>query len=84
MNYTNHVIELQKGDVIYIFSDGYADQFGGEKGKKLKLANLNAYLVEISTKKLSDQSNLLKNHFAAWKGNLDQVDDVCVFGVKLI
>ncbi|MNR67815.1 hypothetical protein D3C85_1920160 [compost metagenome] len=50
----------------------------------MKLANLNAYLVEISAKRISDQSNMLKNHFAAWKGNLDQVDDVCVFGVKLI
>lgn len=83
-DFQTYSMETESGDTLFAYTDGYADQFGGEKGKKLKLANLNAYLVEISTKKLSDQSNLLKNHFAAWKGNLDQVDDVCVFGVKLI
>ncbi|MNU80398.1 Phosphoserine phosphatase RsbU [compost metagenome] len=82
--FQTYSLETEAGDTLFAYTDGYADQFGGEKGKKLKLANLNAYLVEISAKRISDQSNLLKNHFTAWKGNLDQVDDVCVFGVKLI
>ena len=79
-----HAIEIQPGDELVAYTDGYADQFGGEKGKKLKLANLHAYLLRISNEKMTGQHTLLKAHFHSWKGNLDQVDDVCVFGVKLI
>ncbi|WP_343637270.1 tetratricopeptide repeat protein [Fluviicola sp.] len=81
--FQTYMIDLEPGDELFAYTDGYADQFGGEKGKKLKLANLHAYLLRISTEKAPEQHDLLKNHFQSWKGNLDQVDDVCLFGVKL-
>ncbi|MNX94259.1 Phosphoserine phosphatase RsbU [compost metagenome] len=83
-DFQTYTIEIQPGDELVAYTDGYADQFGGEKGKKLKLANLHAYLLRISNEKMTGQHTLLKAHFHSWKGNLDQVDDVCVFGVKLI
>lgn len=81
--FQTYTIDLEPGDELFAYTDGYADQFGGEKGKKLKLANLHEYLLRISTEKTMEQHELLKNHFRSWKGNLDQVDDVCLFGVKL-
>ena len=81
--FQTYTIDLEPGDELFAYTDGYADQFGGEKGKKLKLANLHAYLLRISTEKTTEQHELLKDHFQSWKGNLDQVDDVCLFGVKL-
>lgn len=82
--FQTYTIDLEPGDELFAYTDGYADQFGGEKGKKLKLANLHEYLLTISTEKIPDQHDLLKEHFQSWKGSLDQVDDVCLFGVKLI
>lgn len=82
-SFQTYSIETNKGDTLFAYTDGYADQFGGEKGKKLKLANLNAYLKELTQKQVSDHAHLLQTHFSNWKGNLDQVDDVCVFGVKI-
>lgn len=81
--FKTYSIETKEGDTLFAYTDGYADQFGGEKGKKLKLANLNAYLKELTKEQVSDRPHLLQTHFTAWKGNLDQVDDVCVFGVKI-
>ena len=81
--FTNHEIPLQKGDSIYIYSDGYADQFGGPKGKKLKYKQLDNLIICNYQLSMKDQKELLKKHFAEWKGVLEQVDDVCVFGVKV-
>lgn len=83
-SFQTHTIELEPGDELFAYTDGYADQFGGEKGKKLKLANLHDYLLSISAEKVTQQHDLLKEHFHSWKGTLGQVDDVCLFGVKLI
>ena len=83
-DFQTYVIDIQSGDKLFAYTDGYADQFGGENGKKLKLANLHAYLLRISEEKMTEQHALLKEHFHSWKRELDQVDDVCVFGVKLI
>lgn len=83
-DFQTYTIGIRPGDELFAYTDGYADQFGGEKGKKLKLANLHAHLLRISNEKMTEQHTLLKDHFHSWKGNLDQVDDVCVFGVKLI
>ena len=82
--FQTHTIELEPGDELFAYTDGYADQFGGEKGKKLKLANLHEYLLSISAEKVTEQHDLLKAHFQSWKGSHGQVDDVCLFGVKLI
>lgn len=83
-DFQTYVIDIQSGDELIAYTDGYADQFGGENGKKLKLANLHDYLLRISDEKMTEQHILLKEHFHSWKRDLDQVDDVCVFGVKLI
>jgi serine phosphatase RsbU (regulator of sigma subunit) len=81
--FTTHYIELQQGDKIYIFSDGYADQFGGEKGKKFKAANLKKLLLSIQHESMEQQKNILKQAFNQWKANLEQVDDVLVIGVSV-
>lgn len=81
--YTTHTIFLQKNDTIYIFSDGYVDQFGGEKGKKFKAANLKNLLLSIQNDTLEKQKELINQAFESWKGSLEQVDDVCVIGVRV-
>ncbi|MDF3027600.1 MAG: protein serine/threonine phosphatase [Fluviicola sp.] len=83
-DFQTYVIDIEPGDELFAYTDGYADQFGGESGKKLKLANLHAYLLRISDKTMTEQHALLKEYFHSWRGDLDQVDDVCLFGVKLI
>ncbi|MCC6180590.1 MAG: tetratricopeptide repeat protein [Bacteroidia bacterium] len=75
-------IELQTNDVIYTFTDGYADQFGGEKGKKFKYSQLKNKLIEINALPLSTQQFELSKCFEEWKSNIEQVDDVCVIGLK--
>jgi serine phosphatase RsbU (regulator of sigma subunit) len=81
--YTTHKIELEKGDSIYIFSDGYADQFGGEKGKKYKAANFKRLLLSLQSEKMEKQKELINSEFENWKGNLEQIDDVCVIGIRI-
>ena len=81
--FTTHLIDLQKGDSIYIFTDGFADQFGGEKGKKYKSANLKHFLLSIQDKDMETQRNLLRDEFDRWKGPYQQIDDVCVMGVRV-
>lgn len=81
--YTNHEIELQQGDNIYIFSDGYQDQFGGEKGKKLTKKGLKDILLSVLEKNMDDQHKALLNYHYEWKGKEEQVDDICVIGMKV-
>jgi len=81
--FLTHEIELQKGDSIYVFTDGYLDQFGGDKGKKFKAAKLKELLLTIQNKTMTEQHNIINAAFEKWKGNLEQVDDVCVIGVRI-
>lgn len=81
--FTTHTIKLQKGDNIYTFSDGYADQFGGPKGKKFMYKRFKNLLVSISELSMEEQKVVLEKEFYQWKGDLDQIDDVCVMGVKI-
>lgn len=81
--FTTHTIHPQKGDVIYLLTDGFADQFGGEKGKKFKQANLQKLLLENSNKEMKHQSEILNQKFTDWKGDLEQIDDVCVIGIRI-
>jgi len=81
--FTNHEIQLQKGDVIYLFTDGYADQFGGPKGKKFKLKTLKNLLLEVSLLQINEQKAQLETAFNEWKGKIEQLDDVCLIGVKI-
>lgn len=76
--FTTHTIEVAKNDRIYLFTDGFVDQFGGEKGKKLMKKAFQDYLKETSSLSLIAQKTALENFYINWKGNLDQVDDVCV------
>lgn len=81
--FTNHVVRLEKGDQLYLFTDGLADQFGGPKGKKFKYKPFKDLLLKSSDNKLVNQKDLIDQAFLVWKGSLDQVDDVCVIGVRL-
>ena len=81
--YTNHEIQLQKDDIIYLFSDGYADQFGGDRGKKLKYKTFQELLLKIHQKPLLEQKNTLYNEFIEWKGEQEQIDDILVIGIKI-
>jgi len=81
--FTSHQFDLEANDCFYIFSDGFVDQFGGPKGKKLKTSQFREKLVELQDKPLKEQGEELDAIFKNWKGKLDQVDDVCVIGVRV-
>ena len=81
--FTNHKIELQTGDSLYIFTDGYADQFGGPKGKKYKYAQLKETLLSIQNMPMLKQEEILMQKLKDWQGNLEQVDDICIIGVRV-
>lgn len=81
--FKTHQISINKNDMIYLFTDGYADQFGGEKGKKLKYKTFKKLLMLNSTQKMNDQKSLLNKFFNEWKGEMEQVDDVCIIGVRI-
>jgi serine phosphatase RsbU (regulator of sigma subunit) len=81
--FTTHTIELQKGDTIYIFTDGFADQFGGKKAKKFMYKPFKELLLSIQEKTMEEQKIVLEQHFDNWKGKLEQVDDVCIIGVRI-
>ncbi|MDQ3046539.1 MAG: SpoIIE family protein phosphatase [Bacteroidota bacterium] len=82
-NYTNHVVELKHGDVLYIFSDGYTDQFGGPEGKKFKINQFKAMLLKIHLYPMEQQHELLEKSIEEWRGVLQQVDDILIVGIKI-
>ncbi|HLO58198.1 MAG TPA: two-component regulator propeller domain-containing protein [Bacteroidales bacterium] len=79
-NFTNHTFKVEKGDSVYMFSDGYADQFGGPDGKKFKTSTLKELLRNISESDTETRLKILDSAFENWKGNGEQIDDVLVFG----
>jgi serine phosphatase RsbU (regulator of sigma subunit) len=81
--FTNHEFQLGEGDLLYFFSDGYADQFGGPKGKKFKYKTLKNLLLELRDESMENQHNGLKETLNSWKGDLEQLDDICIIGVRL-
>jgi serine phosphatase RsbU (regulator of sigma subunit) len=81
-NFTNHVVPLQKDDVIYMFSDGYADQFGGMSEKKFKIRRFRHLLLNIWNHDFEYQKLTLPETFHNWKQDHEQVDDVIVLGLK--
>ena len=74
---------MQTDDTLYIFTDGYADQFGGEKGKKFKYKALQELLLSIQKMNMGDQKIVIAETFINWKGKLEQVDDILVMGVRV-
>ncbi len=82
-NYTNHEYQLFSGDMIYLFSDGYCDQFGGPMGKKYKYTRFRELLLKIHALDCEEQKQLLRKEYLDWKGNLEQVDDILVIGLRV-
>ncbi|MBL7892907.1 MAG: SpoIIE family protein phosphatase [Bacteroidia bacterium] len=81
--FTDVVVPLQEGDTIYIFTDGYADQFGGESGKKFKYKNLLSLLQSIQADDMPKQKELLDQATKKWRGNNEQVDDILIIGLRM-
>jgi serine phosphatase RsbU (regulator of sigma subunit) len=82
-DFTLHTIDYKTGDTLYLYTDGYADQFGGPKGKKFKYKALNDLLESIHHLSMTEQQDMLNQTIANWMGNLEQVDDICIMGIKL-
>src|SRR5690606_34463337 len=90
-NFTNHKVQILKGDIIYIFSDGYPDQFGSfdhtnpnkKGGKKLKTSNFKKMMLDMQNLSTEQQKEHLEHAFEKWRGDIEQIDDVCVIGVKI-
>lgn len=76
-------VEIEKGDLLYIFSDGFADQIGGPKKRKYFKKNLEQLLVKVCNENMQIQKETIENEYDTWKGNLKQIDDVLVFGIKI-
>jgi serine phosphatase RsbU (regulator of sigma subunit) len=81
--FTSHKIQLEKGDLIYIFSDGFADQFGGPKGKKFMSSKFKKLLVSIQGESMTKQKAIIDKTFEDWRSEQEQLDDVCVIGVRV-
>jgi len=81
--FSQQEIAIQTNDVLYMFSDGYYDQFGGPRGKKFKYKQLTSSILSMASESLEEQKNILSSTLETWRGNLEQVDDVCVIGVKI-
>ncbi len=81
--FTEKVFETKPGDMIYLSSDGYKDQFGGPDGRKYKASSLKEFLATLSTLNLEEQCRALRDNFFQWKGNQHQIDDVAVMGVRI-
>lgn len=81
--FAQHQIDLQKGDVVYTLTDGFPDQFGGDKGKKFMSKNLRELLAKNSHLPMQEQKDLLEETFKNWIGDLEQIDDVCLIGVRI-
>ncbi|MGE0567644.1 MAG: SpoIIE family protein phosphatase [Bacteroidia bacterium] len=81
--FTNFKYEIDPDDILYLYTDGYADQFGGPNGKKLKYKNLNETIFNNSQLSFEEQRENLSKAFEEWKGRLEQIDDVCLVGLKI-
>ena len=81
--FTNHVIKVGENDALYLFSDGFVDQYGGEKRKKFKSRRLKKLLLSVQSESMQNQRKLIEEAFDKWRGSCEQIDDVCVFGLKL-
>ena len=81
--FNQHQFIIEKGDVIYTVTDGLSDQFGGPKGKKFMHKQLKELLIFISKEPMVNQKQILEETLNNWKGDLEQVDDVCVIGVRV-
>ena len=81
--FTTHEIAVNNGDILYVFTDGFQDQFGGERGKKFKASSLKELILSVAQLPMKTQKDELKKSIEVWRGNIEQIDDICVFGVKV-
>ena len=81
--FTNQSIKLQKGDGIYLFSDGYVDQLGGPLRKTFRVKKFRKLLVEIQDQNMESQKQLLLQSLKDWQGDVEQIDDILVMGIKI-
>jgi serine phosphatase RsbU (regulator of sigma subunit) len=81
--FITHEFEYSSDTTFYLFTDGFADQFGGPKGKKFMYKQFENLLLSIAEKPMHEQKSILNDAFINWKNNLEQVDDVCVIGIKI-
>jgi len=81
--FNTHSLNLKKGDTLYLFTDGYADQFGGPKGKKFKYKQLQELILANASKPMEEQQKLLEHTLESWKGKLEQVDDILIIGIHV-
>ena len=81
--FTLHTFQLAKKDSLYMFTDGFPDQFGGASGKKFKVKNVKQLLLSVALQPIEAQQKLLNDYFEDWKGSLEQVDDVLMIGVNI-
>lgn len=81
--FTNHAVMLEENDTFYLFSDGFVDQYGGEKRKKFKSLNFKRLLLTLQEKDMSEQGRIIEENFESWKGDMEQIDDISVIGVRV-
>jgi len=82
-SFHTHQYHKVENDKLYIYTDGFADQFGGPKGKKFMYKKLNELLKNVSNKPIQDQAIELNSNLKAWQGDLEQVDDILIVGIKV-
>ena len=82
-NFSNRILELCANDIIYVFTDGYADQFGGPKGKKFKYSKLKELFITLYQKPMEEQKEVLDKAIEDWKGTHEQIDDICIVSVRI-
>lgn len=81
--FTNNTIKIKKGDILYMFSDGFVDQFGGEQGRKFMAKNFKNLLLSIHKNSMAEQKEILNKELIKWRGSIEQIDDIIVLGIKI-
>ena len=81
--FTNHFIDVARGDMVYLFSDGYADQFGGPHNKKFRYRKFQELLLDINTLSMTEQNQWLHRTMTDWRGRNGQVDDILILGFRI-
>ena len=81
--FSTHTFSLCEGDSLYMLTDGFVDQYGGEKRKKYKTRRLKKLLLSMQEYPMEEQKTLFENAYVQWRGNHEQIDDVCLFGLKI-
>ena len=81
--FTNHEFKVEKGDCLYLFSDGYADQFGGPKNKKFGYKQFKEIILTNADKPMAEQNNIIEKSLNEWIDNVEQIDDITILGIKI-